>query len=90
MTLVACLLGCDELGLWLADEPKRLRCATSMLSLMLLLNVDEITATIYEVIVRDEVRHATSRKWIDLVILNYSNDAVDYRSSIAPNIQVGT
>ena len=90
MTLVACLLGCDELGLWLADEPKRpgsrvimgkrlnpyvrwirecsgdvpergrgrLRCATSMLSLMLLLNVDEITATIYEVIVRDEVRHA--------------------------------
>ena len=46
---------------------------------MSLLNVDEITATIHKVIVRDEVRHATSRKWIDLVILAYSNDAVDYR-----------
>ena len=54
-----------------------------MLSLILLLNVDEITATIHEMIVRDEVRHATSRKWIlgygDLIILKYSNDVVDYR-----------
>ena len=38
---------------------------------MSLLNVDEITATIHKVIVRDEVRHATGRKWIDLVLLTY-------------------
>jgi len=65
----------------------------SILSLMLLPNADEITATIHEVIVRDEVRHANSRKWIlacgDLVMLKYLNDAVDYRLSIAPNSQVG-